>query len=150
MTPKTMMIRDDSSQESITVKVRGSEIQNPYVSVSSEFEKTHFRGRRNSSRFFLILKPLSKRKSFLSFSNRLLDKAEHSLLLVKMENDQDIHKVGSQFSTLNVNAVEFVPSFGMSPPQPQKDIETGDTDEPPPPVAPTKPIETTENNGNGM
>ncbi|KAG5675326.1 hypothetical protein PVAND_005237 [Polypedilum vanderplanki] len=62
-----------------------------------------------------------------------------------MENDQEIHKIGSQFSTLNVNAVEFVPSFVVSH-QPQKDIENSIED--PPPTAPSKPIETPENNGN--
>jgi Ataxin-2 C-terminal region len=58
-----------------------------------------------------------------------------------MENDQDIHKIGSQFSTLNVNAVEFVPSFCVSS---TKDIPNED-----PPPAPRPVIETPENNGNG-
>ncbi|XP_070492511.1 eukaryotic peptide chain release factor GTP-binding subunit ERF3A isoform X2 [Chironomus tepperi] len=60
-----------------------------------------------------------------------------------MENDQEIHKIGSQFSTLNVNAVEFVPSFVVSAP---KDIETSIED--PPPSVQSKPVETPENNGN--
>lgn len=57
-----------------------------------------------------------------------------------MENDQEIHKIGSQFSTLNVNAVEFVPSFAV------KEIDR--TIEDPPPT-PTPAVETPENNGNG-
>ena len=61
-----------------------------------------------------------------------------------MENDQDIHKIGSQFSTLNVNAVEFVPSFVVSAP---KDIESSIED--PPPSVQSKPVEAPENNGNG-
>lgn len=59
-----------------------------------------------------------------------------------MENDQEIHKIGSQFSTLNVNAVEFVPSFAV------KEIEKT-IEEPPPSVVQTRPVETQESNGNG-
>lgn len=62
-----------------------------------------------------------------------------------MENDQEIHKIGSQFSTLNVNAVEFVPSFAPSAP---KDIEK--SIEEPPPAVQSRPVETQENNGNVM
>lgn len=66
-----------------------------------------------------------------------------------MENDQDIHTVGSQFSTLNVNAVEFVPNFGPCPSfaSQVKDVDNITTDEDPPPVKPI--VETPENNGNG-
>jgi len=60
-----------------------------------------------------------------------------------MENDQEIHKIGSQFSTLNVNAVEFVPSFVTT----TKDIDSSIED--PPPSVQTMPVETPENNGNG-
>lgn len=63
-----------------------------------------------------------------------------------MENDQEIHKIGSQFSTLNVNAVEFVPSFTVAPSQ--KDIEEPSIEDPPPSIQ-SKPVETPENNGNG-
>lgn len=58
-----------------------------------------------------------------------------------MENDQEIHKIGSQFSTLNVNAVEFVPSFVV------KEIEKS-IEEPPPTTVQSRPVETQENNGN--
>lgn len=61
-----------------------------------------------------------------------------------MENDQEIHKIGSQFSTLNVNAVEFVPSFVSAAKEIEKTIEE------PPPTMQSRPIETQENNGNGM
>lgn len=53
-----------------------------------------------------------------------------------MESEQEIH---STFSTLNVNAVEFVPNFGAPP---VKDPETMIEENAKPPV------ETTENNGN--
>lgn len=60
-----------------------------------------------------------------------------------MENDQESTEVGSklptQFSSLNVNAVEFVPSFVIS-----KTVE-----DPPPVSAPKSAAETPENNGNG-
>lgn len=59
-----------------------------------------------------------------------------------MESDSDLQ---SSFSTLNVNAVEFVPNFG--PPS------AGSTNADDPETTPeegSKPvIETTENNGNG-
>lgn len=54
-----------------------------------------------------------------------------------MESEQEIH---STFSTLNVNAVEFVPNFGAPP---VKDPETMIEENAKPAV------ETTENNGNG-
>lgn len=54
-----------------------------------------------------------------------------------MESEQEIH---STFSTLNVNAVEFVPNFGAPP---VKDPETMIEENAKPPV------ETPENNGNG-
>lgn len=58
-----------------------------------------------------------------------------------MENDQEVQKAAAQFSSLNVNAVEFIPSFGMP-----KDISTTIEDPPPPP----KPvIDAPENNGTG-
>jgi hypothetical protein len=52
-----------------------------------------------------------------------------------MGDDQELQKTTSQFSTLNVNAVEFVPSFASK------------TIDDPPPAKPI--IETPENNGNG-
>ena len=59
-----------------------------------------------------------------------------------MESDQEIH---STFSTLNVNAVEFVPSFGPSFATPTaKDPDTTIEDEIPKPQ-----VEMPENNGNG-
>lgn len=58
-----------------------------------------------------------------------------------MENDQEVQKAAAQFSSLNVNAVEFIPSFGMP-----KDCSTTIEDPPPPP----KPvIDAPENNGTG-
>lgn len=54
-----------------------------------------------------------------------------------MESEQEIH---STFSTLNVNAVEFVPNFGAPP---VKDPETMIEEN----AKPT--VETPENNGNG-
>lgn len=58
-----------------------------------------------------------------------------------MENDQEVQKAAAQFSSLNVNAVEFIPSFGMP-----KDVSTTIEDPPPPP----KPvIDAPENNGTG-
>lgn len=54
-----------------------------------------------------------------------------------MESEQEIH---STFSTLNVNAVEFVPNFGAPP---VKDPETMNEENAKPAV------ETPENNGNG-
>lgn len=54
-----------------------------------------------------------------------------------MENDQEINETANKIFTLNVNAVEFVPSFA-------KTIE-----DPPPVAAPKAPAETPENNGNG-
>lgn len=56
-----------------------------------------------------------------------------------MENDQQVQKATAQFSSLNVNAVEFVPSF-------VKEV-TKTVEDPPPPPKPV--IETTENNGTG-
>jgi Ataxin-2 C-terminal region len=53
-----------------------------------------------------------------------------------MGDDQELTKASSQFSTLNVNALEFVPSFACP-----KTIDD------PPPGKPV--IETPENNGNG-
>lgn len=56
-----------------------------------------------------------------------------------MENDQDVNETSIKISTLNVNAVEFVPSFVIT-----KTIED------PPPVSAVKATaETPENNGNG-
>jgi hypothetical protein len=60
-----------------------------------------------------------------------------------MENDQDINDTAFKLSTLNVNAVEFVPSFGIT--AVSKTIE----DDPPPVEAPKATVETPENNGNG-
>lgn len=58
-----------------------------------------------------------------------------------MENDQEVTKTALQFSSLNVNAVEFVPSFAC-PKEVSKTIE-----DPPPPPKPV--IELPENNGTG-
>lgn len=57
-----------------------------------------------------------------------------------MESDQEIH---STFSTLNVNAVEFIPSFAATTASSTSDSETGGDDN----VKPA--IEMSENNGNG-
>jgi hypothetical protein len=61
-----------------------------------------------------------------------------------MENDQEVCKVNSQFSTLNVNAVEFVPSFVVSTPK-----ELALEESPPPPVTKSAFDEPPEKNGNG-
>lgn len=59
-----------------------------------------------------------------------------------MENDQDVNDTAIKISTLNVNAVEFVPSFVTTV---SKSI-----DDPPPVAAPKANAETPENNGNGQ
>lgn len=58
-----------------------------------------------------------------------------------MEDDQDVNETSIKISTLNVNAVEFVPSFGSF-------TKTIDDDEPPV-SEPKSTEETPENNGNG-
>jgi Ataxin-2 C-terminal region len=57
-----------------------------------------------------------------------------------MESDQDIN---STFSTLNVNAIEFIPSFASTTASSVSDSDTGGEES-------VKPVtETIENNGNG-
>jgi Ataxin-2 C-terminal region len=57
-----------------------------------------------------------------------------------MESDQEIH---STFSTLNVNAIEFIPSFASTTAGSTSDSETGGEES-------SKPAaEMIENNGNG-
>lgn len=56
-----------------------------------------------------------------------------------MESDQEVH---SAFSRLNVNAIEFVPSFGFAaPPAIEPDTTIEETL--------NAQVETPENNGNG-
>lgn len=58
---------------------------------------------------------------------------------MEMENEPEVTKTISQFSSLNVNAVEFVPSF--------VNVVSKTIEDPPPPPKPV--IETPENNGTG-
>lgn len=77
-------------------------------------------------------------KVYLVSFNRLVNNLNTTLFVFDMESEQD--SIHSTFSTLNVNAVEFVPNFGAPP---VKDPETMIEENAKPP------IETPENNGNG-
>lgn len=76
-------------------------------------------------------------KVILSFPDHSIDDSHTKRLTIDMESEQEIV---SPFSTLNVNAVEFVPSFGaVAVKEPE-----------PAPEESAKPVmETPENNGNG-
>lgn len=71
------------------------------------------------------------------FPDHSIDEIHTKRLTIDMASEQDLH---STFSTLNVNAVEFVPSFGAVPVKEPEPVD----EEPQKAV-----VEMTENNGNG-